>query len=97
MFAAPAAYGDLGAVGLAWVALALGCRPTARVALWVFNIWGTLDRLFAFYRGLIAVGIQPSWLGAAYFIPTVLVLLLLCTHLIVFILLLMVPQPDRAA
>lgn len=71
--------------------------PHGTGRLWVFNIWGTLDLLFAFYRGLIAVGIQPSWLGAAYFIPTVLVLLLLCTHLIVLLLLLRVPQPDRAA
>jgi hypothetical protein len=91
-FAAPAAYGDLVAVGLAWLALMLGRRPIARLALWLFNVWGTLDLLFAFYQGLVGVGIQPSSLGAAYFIPTVLVPLLLCTHVIVFVLLLRAPQ-----
>jgi hypothetical protein len=96
-FAAPAAYGDLVAVGLAWLALALGRHPAARVALWVFNVWGTLDLLFAFYQGLVGAGIQPSSLGAAFFIPTVGVPLLLCTHVIVFVLLLRPPQPDRAA
>ena len=44
--------------------------------------------LFAFYQGLFGVGIQPASLGAAYFIPTVLVPLLLCTHGMVFVLLL---------
>ena len=87
-FAAPAAYGDLLAVGLAWLALALGRYHASRLALWVFNVWGTLDLLFAFYQGLFGVGIQPASLGAAYFIPTVLVPLLLCTHAMVFVLLL---------
>jgi hypothetical protein len=96
-FAEPAAYGDLVTVGLAWLALVLGGRHIARLALWGFNLWGTFDLLFAFYQGLVAVGIQPSSLGAAYFIPTVLVPLLLCTHVIVFVLLLRAPRPDRAA
>lgn len=87
-FAAPAAYGDLVAVCLAWLALALGRRPGSRVALWVFNVWGTADLLFAFYQGLIGVRIQPSSLGATYFIVTVYVPLLLCTHAILFVLLL---------
>jgi hypothetical protein len=87
-FAAPAAYGDLAAVGLAWLALALGRYHGLRLPLWVFNVWGTLDLLFAFYQGLFGVGIQPASLGAAYFIPTVLVPLLLCTHAMVFVLLL---------
>jgi hypothetical protein len=91
-FAAPAAYGDLVTVALAWFALTLGSRPDSHVALWVFNVWGTLDLLFGFYQGLVGVGIQPSSLGAAYFIPTVLVPLLLCTHAMLFILLLRARQ-----
>jgi hypothetical protein len=87
-FAVSAAYGDLVAVGLAWLALVLGRGPGARVALWLFNVWGTLDLLFAFYQGLVGVGVQPSSLGAAYFIPTLFVPLLLCTHAILFVLLL---------
>jgi hypothetical protein len=87
-FAAPAAYGDLLAMGLAWLALILASRPASRVALWVFNVWGTFDLLFAFYQGLFGAGIQPSSLGAAYFIPTVIVPLLLCTHVMLFMLLL---------
>jgi hypothetical protein len=96
-FAAPAAYGDLVAVGLAWIALSLGRRPTARIAVWVFNVWGTLDLLAAFYQAIVGNPIQPSSLRAAYFISTVLVPLLLVTHAIVFLLLLRAPSPDRAA
>jgi hypothetical protein len=32
-----------------------------------------LGVLYAFYQGLIGVGIEPGQLGAAYFIPTVVV------------------------
>jgi hypothetical protein len=55
--------------------------------VWVFNLWGTADLLYAFYRGA-AVGLVPGQLGAAYFITTVLVPLLLITHGLVFRLLL---------
>jgi len=40
------------------------------------------------YQGLIGVGLEPGQLGAAYFIPTVVVPLLLITHGLVFRLLL---------
>ena len=86
-FAAPAAYGDLLAVGLAWLALAFARLPGYRAILWVFNVWGTVDLLFAFYQGLFGVGINPAALGAAFFIPTVPVPLLLCTHALLFLLL----------
>jgi hypothetical protein len=86
-FAAPAAYGDLVAVALAWLALALRGNRLFVPALWAFNLWGTADLLFAFFQGLFGVGIQPSSLAATYFIPTVYVPLLLCTHAMVFVLL----------
>ena len=59
----------------------------------VFNVWGTADLLHAYYRGIF-LGLDPGQLGAAYFIPTVVVPLLLITHGIVFWLLL---QGDRVA
>ena len=93
-FAAPAAYGDLIAAILAIIAtLTLyGGRSWAIPAVWVFNVWGTLDLLFAFYQGEIGVGIEPGSLGAAYFIPTVLVPGLLIIHGLIFWLLLRRPQ-----
>jgi hypothetical protein len=55
--------------------------------VWVFNLWGSADLLYAFYQGN-SVGFVPGQLGAAYFIPTVVVPLLLITHGLVFRLLL---------
>ena len=83
-FARPAAYGDLVAAVLALLAL-VGLQSRLGILLvWVFNLWGTADLLYAFYQGLIGVGFKPGQLGAAYFIPTVLVPLLFITHGIVF-------------
>jgi hypothetical protein len=87
-FARPAAYGDLMAAVLALAALA-GLGSNLGIGLvWTFNLCGTADLLFAYYRGRIGVGIEPGQLGAAYFIPTVVVPLLLVTHVLVFRLLL---------
>ena len=86
-YARPAAYGDLVAAVLALLAL-VALRSRSGIALvWVFNVWGTADLLYAFYQGL-AVGLEPGRLGATYFIPTVVVPLLLITHGLVFRLLL---------
>jgi hypothetical protein len=84
-FARPAAYGDLTTALLALLAIAtLGTRP-GTVIVWVFNIVGTVDLLNAFYQAdRLGVGIAPGLQGAAYFIPTVLVPLLLVTHVLVF-------------
>ena len=56
--------------------------------VWVFNLWGIADLLYAFYQGMIGVGIKPGQLGAVFFIPTVAVPLLFVTHVLVFRLLL---------
>ena len=87
-FARPAAYGDLIAALLALLALA-GLQTRLGIALvWVFNLWGSADLLHAIYLGRVGVGVEPGRLGAAYFIPTVVVPLLLTTHALVFLLLL---------
>ena len=86
-FAWPAAYGDLIAAVLALLALA-GLQSKLGIPLvWVFNLWGSADLLYAFYQGN-SVGLVPGQLAAAYFIPTVVVPLLLITHGLVFRLLL---------
>jgi len=93
----PAAYGDLFASILAVLAIwSLSAR--AWFATWMvlaFNLWGAADLLVAFYQGLLGVRIDPASLGAAYFIPTVLVPPLLVTHGLMFWLLLRKPSSTR--
>ena len=95
-FAIPAAYGDFVAAMLALIATwTLYARQTWAVGLvWVFNVWGSLDLLNAIYEGQIGVGIGPGSLGAAFYIPTVIVPALLITHGLIFWMLL---RPKRAA
>lgn len=96
-FANPAAYGDLAAAVLALLALATGLQTTLGIALvWVFNLWGTGDLLYAFYQGN-RVGLQPGQLGATYFIVIVLVPLLVITHGLVFRLLLRSRATDASS
>ncbi len=86
-FAGPAAWGDLIAAFLAMAAM-LGVAndaPWALVAVWIFNVFGTIDLLNAMYQGprkLDAVG--PGVLGAAFYIPTLLVPGLLASHALIF-------------
>jgi hypothetical protein len=87
-FARPAAYGDLGAAVLALLAFAALESRLGIALVWVFNLWGSADLLHAYYQGRVGVGVEPGQLGAAYFIPTVVVPLLLVTHGLVFRLLL---------
>jgi hypothetical protein len=81
-FAIPAAYGDLLAGVLALLALVLlkAQRPAAIAVVWIFNIIGTADLLNALRH----VDIPPL-LGAAWYIPTFLVPLLLVTHYMIFV------------
>jgi hypothetical protein len=95
-FAQPAAFGDFGAGILAIIAtVALFKRAAWAIpAVWVFNVWGTSDFLFAFYQGprlLTDVGA----LGAAFFIPTAVVPPLLVTHALIFGLLLRGANPQQ--
>ena len=87
-FATPAAYGDLLAAGLAIIALT-ALRQNWKVAIpliWLFNIEGTLDLVYAFYSGLSTNSVD--FMGATYFIPTMIVPALFVTHYIIFKLLL---------
>jgi hypothetical protein len=91
-FSEPAAYGDLIAALLALASLAVLDTKVAPLFLWVFNLWGTGDLLFAYYQGVFGVGVAPGQLGAMYFVPTVAVPLLLVTHGLAFRLLLAKPR-----
>jgi hypothetical protein len=82
-FAHSAAYGDLIAAILALLSLASLPRGAGVVMAWIFNLWGSADLLNAFYQANHA-GLMPGQLGAAYFIPTLLVPLLLITHGLAF-------------
>ena len=80
-FANPAAYGDLvtGVLALlAIVALRAGWS-FALPLVWLFNVVGTVDLLNALRH----VDVAPSF-GASWFIPTMLVPLLLVTHFLIF-------------
>src|SRR5262249_4908364 len=82
-FAQSAAYGDIIATILALLSLLLLPSGAGIVGAWIFNLWGTLDVLNAFYQGNHA-GLLAGQLGAAYFIPTLIVPLLLITHGLIF-------------
>jgi hypothetical protein len=82
-FAYSAAYGDVIATILALLSLASLPRRAGVVIAWMFNLWGSVDLLNAFYQANDA-GLTPGQLGAAYFIPTLVVPLLLITHGLAF-------------
>jgi hypothetical protein len=89
-FAHSAAYGDLVAAILALLSLLFLPRGVGVVIAWTFNIWGSADILNAFYQANSA-GLVPGELGAAYFLPTLIVPLLLITHGLAFRILLQRP------
>jgi len=93
-FAHSAAYGDIGAAMLALLALISLPRAAGVVIAWIFNLWGFADLLNAFYQANHA-GLLAGQLGATYFIPTVIVPLLLITHGLAFRILLQ-HQPEPA-
>jgi len=86
-FPSPAALGDIVAAFLALLALLGLGNVVGTILTWVFNIWGSADLIFAFYNGarLVRAGkLRATYFGAAYFIPTFYVPLLLITHGIIF-------------
>jgi len=91
-FAHSAAYGDIIAATLALLSLASLPRGAGVVIAWIFNVWGSADLLDAFYQANNA-GLTPGQLGTTYFIPTLIVPLLLITHGLAFRILLQ-PQSE---
>ncbi len=88
-WALPAGYGDFIAGILAVIATTALARTAAWAiaAVWVFNVWGAVDLLFAFYQGA-RVDLEPGSLGAGFYIVTAIVPPLLVSHALIFGLLL---------
>ena len=82
-FAHAAAYGDIIAATLALLALASLPSGAGVVIAWIFSLWGSADLLNAFYQAQ-GAGLVPGQLGATYFIPTLVVPLMLITHGLAF-------------
>ena len=82
-FARPTAYGDFIAAILALLALLTLSSRAGSFLAWIFNIWGAVDLLNAFYQGNHA-RLLAGQLGATYVIPTLIVPLLLITHGLAF-------------
>jgi hypothetical protein len=93
-FAHAAAYGDIIAAILALLSLLLLPSASGVVITWIFNIWGAADLLNAFYQAAHS-GLLAGQLGAAFFLPTLIVPLLLITHGLAFRILLQ-HQPEAA-
>ncbi len=90
-WAAPAAYGDLVAGILAIIAAAAVAwnLSSAIEAVWIFNVWGAVDLLYGFYKGLrVNLALDPGALGAGYYLVTAIVPPLLVSHALVFVILL---------
>jgi hypothetical protein len=78
-FATAAAFGDIVAAALALLSLLSLRSAPGLLVVWIFNVWGSVDLVNAFYQAN-ASGLSPGQLGATYFIPTLIVPLLLITH-----------------
>jgi len=88
-FASQVGWGDLIAAALALVSMAaLSWRWSIAIPVaWVFNIWGTLDLLNAYYMGATQLR-DPGLMGAGIYVPALYVPLLLVSHVLIFMLLL---------
>ena len=82
-FAHSAAYGDIMAAILAMLSLRLLSSGAGVALTWIFSLWGSADIFNAFYQANHA-GLLAGQLGAAFFLPTLIVPLLLITHGLAF-------------
>ena len=87
-FAYPAAFGDLltAIIALTTIPIVLRGSSLAKPAVWVFNVFGTIDLLVAIV--LATIYNAPVAMGPSYWIPAFWVPLLLVTHYVTFVLLL---------
>jgi hypothetical protein len=85
----PAAWGDFVAAILALLSIAaLTWRWSFAIPIvWIFNVWGTIDLLYAYCNGIM-LELEPGLFGAAFYIPTMIVPPLLVTHALIFLILL---------
>ncbi len=98
VFASAVGWGDLSTAVLALLAMAALSwrRPIAIPLVWLFNIWGTLDLLNAYYMGA-TKNADPGLFGAGIYIPALYVPLLLVSHVMVFMLLMRAEKSARQA
>ncbi len=87
-WAVPAGYGDLvaGIFALIATAVLVHSATWAIAVVWLFNVRGAADLLFAFYQGA-RVRLEPGSLGAGFYIVTAIVPPLLVSHALIFVLL----------
>ncbi len=87
-FASKVGWGDFIAAVLALISMAaLSWRwPVAIPIVWIFNVWGTLDLLNAYYLGVTKIG-NPGLFAAGIYIPALYVPLLLVSHFLAFMIL----------
>jgi hypothetical protein len=96
-FALPTAYGDLTAAFLALLALAClryGSRAAAPM-LWLFNIVGSLDLIYANISSITAA-VDPVLLGTSYYLAAINVPAMAVVHVMIFAYLLRAPAMRRA-
>ena len=84
-FAVPTAYGDLTAVVLALVALASVRTASAAAVpmLWLFNIVGLLDLIYA-NISTFKDHVDPAQLGASYYLAVINVPAMVVVHIVIF-------------
>jgi hypothetical protein len=87
-FASQVAWGDFIAAILALLSMAaLSWRWVVAIPIvWIFNVWGALDLLNAYYVGVTQMR-DPGLLAGGIYIPTLYVPLLLVSHTLIFLLL----------
>jgi hypothetical protein len=97
-FAVPTAYGDVTAAVLALAALAaLRLESGAAVPLlWLFNIVGLLDLVYA-NISTFKDHVDPTFLGASYYLAVLNVPAMVAVHVLIFAYLLRAPARPRAA
>ena len=85
-FAVPVAYGDLTAVVLALIALtALRYQlPVAVLAVWLFNLEGTADLVYANIASFTA-RVDPTSLGVSYYLAVINVPAMFVAHAVIFL------------
>jgi hypothetical protein len=96
-FANKVGWGDLIAATLALLSMAaLSWRWSIAIPIvWIFNIWGTMDLLNAYYMGVTQLK-DPGLMGAGIYVPALYVPLLLISHVLIFMLLLNVRSVEQA-